>query len=264
MATVYLAYTTAGTETLRRHVEDRPINLLVAYPLLEQFEKDRKYFNLQKWVMDSGAFSVWNSGGTIDVKEYCKACKDVDACEVASLDDIMSWEQSKKNAQDMWDLGVEEAIPVFHYEEPTEYLDWCCKHADKIALGARIKTRPKWLKACFGRIWRKFGPKKVHGFGMASATATKNFPFDSVDASSWGTAPGRFGQFCGFTGKQIHLKSRMKKGGLQDLWVEVVEHFKRQDYSEAVWKKELSKMIDRSEDMVYPGMFGGKLWENGK
>lgn len=248
MSTVYLAYTTAGSETLRRHLKDRPVNLLVAYPLLDTFMRERKKFNIEKWMLDSGAFSVYNSGKTINVYEYINACRSVDACEIVSLDDIDSWKISKRNAEIMWDAGIG-AMPVFHYREPLEYLDWCCENAEKVGLGAMIKTRPRWLKAVFARSWKK-EPVKFHGFGMASRRAVETVPFDSVDSSSWGTAPGRFGQYAGYTGKQIHLKSRMKKGGLQDLWVEVVEHMRRQDWSEARWRVQLNKLIDRSEDLI--------------
>lgn len=250
MATMYLAFTTAGIETLKRHVNDRPVNMLVAYPLLKTFMRERKNFNVQKWIMDSGAFSVANSGKTINIYEYMTACRSVDAAEVIALDDLNSWAISKRNTELMLAAGIP-AMPVYHHGEPIEYLDWCCQNAEKIGLGSKIKTKPLWLKSTMDHIWKNFGPTKVHGFGMAGRKAVQVVPFDSVDASSWGTAVGRFGQFCGYTGKQIHLKTRMKKGGFQDVWIEVTEHFRRQDYSEAIWKGELDKLVDRTESL-YP------------
>lgn len=242
MATVYLAYSTAGVDTLKRHSEDAPVDMLVAYPLLEHFEKHRKYFNIRKWILDSGAFSVWNSGKTIDLNEYIRVCRDVDACEVIALDDILSWQISQKNAATMFAAGIQ-ALPVYHYREPVKYLEWCVKHSEKIGLGSMTKTRPQWLKWVFSKIW----PHKVHGFGMAGWKAVEAVPFDSVDASSWATAAARFGQFAGFTGKQIHLKSRMRASGPTDLWCEVIEHKRRATWSEGRWKKELAKLKDRNE-----------------
>ena len=247
MATVYLSLSSAGEETLRRHSDEGPLDLLVAYPLLDYFNRIRPYISVRKWMLDSGAFSVYNSGGFIDIKEYIKVCKDVDACEVIALDDMDSWQKSMQNTSQMWTSGVRNAMPVFHVGEPWEYLAWCVKHADKIGLSGKIKTRPKWLGQCFARFWKK-NPKKVHGFGMAGWRALQTAPFDSVDASSWATAPGRFGQYAGYTGRQIHLKSRMKGSSSKDLWVEVVEHQKRAKWSEDRWAGELAKLKDRSEE----------------
>jgi len=256
MATVYLAFSTAGIATLKHHAEDKAVNMLVAYPLLDIFMKERKHFNIEKWVLDSGAFSVFNSGKTISVYEYINACRGLDAAEVIALDDLESWGKSKRNAQIMWAAGIN-AMPVYHQGEPLEYLDWCCENSDKVGLGSKIKTKPKWLKAVFAHVWKKHGPKKLHGFGMAGLRAVETAPFDSVDASSAFTSVGRFGQFAGFTGHQIHLRTRMKKGGFFDVWVEIVEHMRRQTWSEARWKGELTKLVDRTEDL-YSGAYKEK------
>lgn len=245
MATVYLALSSAGIETLKRHAGDEPVNLLVAFPLLDLFEKHRKDFNIQKWVLDSGAFSAWNSGVQISLKNYMIACKSCDACEVVGLDDINDVTVTQRNLGTMWSQGIR-AIPVFHQGESEAHLQWCCKYADKIGVGSRKKGRKDWLKQVMAKIW----PKKVHGFSLAGREVLDLVPFDSVDASSWATAPGRFGQFAGFTGKQIHLKSRMNASGVQDLWCEVVEHMKRQKRSEFIWREKLAQLTNRSE-VVY-------------
>jgi hypothetical protein len=84
---------------------------------------------------------------------------------------------------------------------------------------------------------------------MAGWRSVESVPFDSCDASSWATAPARFGQFAGFTGRQIHLKTRMTTGIKSDLWCEVLEHMKRAKWSENRWKRELSRLTNRSENM---------------
>lgn len=242
MATVYMAFSSAGIETLKRHVADGPVNMLVAFPLLDLFEKHRKEFNIQKWVLDSGAFSAWNSGMVVNLECYIAAAKSCDACEIVGLDDIGDVLQTKKNLSRMWSAGLK-AIPVFHQGEPEAHLEWCCKHVDKIGFGSRKKGRKEWLKLAMQKIW----PKKVHGFSLAGRDMLELIPFDSVDASSMWTAPGRFGQFAGFTGRQVHLKARMTKDNPVDLWCEVVEHQKRQKESEWRWREYLSQLVDRSE-----------------
>lgn len=246
MARVYLAYTPWGLDTLQRHKTDRAVNILISFAFWEAFIEIKDTINIGKLILDSGAFSVAHAGLTIDINKYIHVCKTSGALEVFALDDMLSWRKSQENTLRMWDAGVP-AIPVYHMEEPINYLNWCCKYAPlgKIALSSRIKTRPNWLLQHFGHIWKNFGPMKIHGFGMASKTATTLVPFDSVDASSWGTASGRFGQFAGYTGTQVQLKSRMNKYRKLDLWVEVLEHMKREDYSEHVFRKELAKLTNR-------------------
>jgi hypothetical protein len=240
MARVYLAWSSAGVATLHKHKEDRAINLLVSYAIWDQYLKTKDGINIKSMILDSGAFSVFNSGKTIDINHFIHIAKTSGAGEVFALDDMVSWQRSQMNTLKIWNAGIA-AIPVYHMNEPIEYLDWCCKHSPcgKIALSSRIKTRPEWLAQMFGHIWKEHGPIKIHGFGMASSRALEAQPFDSVDASSWATAPGRFGQYAGFTGKQIHLKTKMRKGVDTDLWVECMEHFRREDMSEFRWRKEL-------------------------
>jgi hypothetical protein len=258
VATVYMAFSSAGIDTLKRHAGDQPVNMLVAFPLLDLFEKHRRDFNIQKWVLDSGAFSAWNCGMQIDLTSYMIAAKSCDACEIVGLDDISNYKQTIVNLSKMWAAGIK-AIPVFHQGEPVTHLEWCCKHADKIGFGSRKKGRKEWLKACMQAIW----PKKVHGFSLAGRDMLELIPFDSVDASSMWTAPGRFGQFAGFTGRQVHLKSRMTKDNPVDLWCEVLEHQKRQVESEWRWRHFLPALTDRSETLYTTplgvGSFSAKL-----
>lgn len=234
MTTVYLAWSTSGSETLRRHVNDEPVDLLVAYPVLHQFLKVRADFNVRRWVLDSGAFSVFNSGAKINVEEYIATARDVDADEVFGLDVIGDPAQTRMNLDRMWSAGIK-AIPTYHRGSPISELRWCAANADKVAFGgvARMPEGPKvkWLKQAMQVVW----PKKVHAFGCAGRNALDAAPFHSADASSWVYAPQKMGAWAGYTGRQVALGAR----GIKDFWPEVVEHQKRARRAAAIWRADL-------------------------
>lgn len=240
MTTVYLAYGSGVAATLALHRGDEPVDLLVAYPVLDDFLRRRHEFNIRSWCLDSGAFSAHNSGLVIRPEEYTSRALDVDACEVFGLDVIGDADATRRNLERSWELGLA-AIPTFHYGEPEAALRWCADHAPKIALGGVAKmtrghraARYEWLKQCVARVW----PKRVHAFGCASWEAVRCAPFDSVDASSWGYAPQALGRWAGYTGRQQNLHSR----GKIDLWLEVVEHRKRAEWAAWRWRDELEEV----------------------
>lgn len=134
MTTVYLAWTPSASTTLARHKADAPVDLLVSFVVLKQFEKMRKDFNLRSWCMDSGAFSVHNSGDRVDLNEYLAASKAVDANEIFALDVIGDPVASRVNYEKSWAAGVR-AIPTFHSGSPWSELAWVCGRSEKIALG---------------------------------------------------------------------------------------------------------------------------------
>lgn len=236
MTTLYLAYGSAAHETLSKHAGDGPVSLLVAYPELQNFLKRRHEYNVERWVMDSGAFTVMNSGGTIDVNDYAQACLAVqgDAAEIFGLDVIGDHVGTRKNNEHLWNMGID-AIPAFHMGEPWSALD-AMKDRPKIALGGIARKgsgRELWIKQCFARVW----PKKIHGFGLTARAMMALAPFHSVDSASWIFGPA-FGVWSGFTGNYAKFSIR----GYRDFWIEVEEHRKREAWAKWRWAKEMAQL----------------------
>lgn len=243
MARVYLAWSSAGVPTLHKHYNDGPVNLLASYAIWDQFLTSKPGINIGNLQIDSGAFSVFRSGKVIDINKFITVAKQNPTAEIFSLDEIGDWKKSQGNTLKIWSAGIR-AMPIYHAGEPISYLCWCVENTPcgKIAIACTSKDRAGWVRETFKYVWEKYGGIKIHGLAMASAKMLAVAPFDSVDASSWATAPGRFGQFCQFTGHQIHLKSKMRKGVDSDLWGECVEHQKREKYSEFCWRYELQRL----------------------
>jgi len=149
--------------------------------------------------LDSGAYSADKSGKPLDLDTYINFIHDhIDTFTIyANLDVIGDWQKTWENQKVMESAGLS-PIPVHHLEDPMKCLDWCLEY-DYFALGgvaggATMKDRIRFFNKCWDIICDKEGypQSKVHGFGMASPQLVKQFPWYSIDSSSW-VAYGRYG-----------------------------------------------------------------------
>lgn len=218
--------------------------ILVSYYFRKNFEKIKPEINYRDWVMDSGAYSAWNAGAIIDLKEfieYCKFMKEFDPklTEIFALDVIGDHVLSLKNTEAMWAEGIE-AIPCYHIGEPWSALMHMAKNYPKIALGgvARMKGKQKldWARKCMNAVW----PKKVHGFGFGSEPCVMAAPFHSVDATSWSTRPQRFGQWqsLGLAAAKDSLPLRRN----HQLQLEVAWYLELEQRAKHRWEKQLQEL----------------------
>jgi hypothetical protein len=233
MTRIYLAWNQKGHETLARHADEGPVDVLIAYPFLHQFSRLRKHYNLGSVALDSGAFSAWNSGTKIDLADYTAAAKDFQCDEVFGLDVVWNPEATQRNLEAMWEAGVD-AIPCFHGGSPWRWLDWAAQRP-KIAVSSRLPKKREWLLQVFARVH----PKRVHGFALAGRTMLSTVPFDSVDACSWEFGPAARGSWAGYRGdRPLRLAAR----GIDDFWVEVENVRRRQRWAAARWGTALQRI----------------------
>lgn len=237
---------------------DKPA-VLIAYPFLDEFLRDRQRFPglYRNWVLDSGAFSAFNSGVTIDRDEFTDRAAqllatDTTLLEVFALDVIGDWRASLRNAERMNEHGVP-AIPTFHADEPLDYLKGIARDYPKIALGGvALRTPHKklaWAEQCFAHVW----PCKVHGFAFAGKNATMRLPFHSVDASNWKVGPMQWGRFLqlnpnkSFFGLSSHSTNkgiRNTATTIQGIRGEVEEHLRLERIVRGRWRKEMAALGD--------------------
>ncbi len=141
--------------------------------------------------LDSGAFSAMHSGAQINIDAYIEFIKEHGTKfeKVAALDCIGDWRGTEKNLQYMRGKGVN-PIPVFHTNEPFDYLDNLLKENDYLCLGVTgSKLRQPqiiaWLVEVFKRRERINPDCKMHGFALTSAKIMKYFDWDSCDSTTW-------------------------------------------------------------------------------
>lgn len=210
--------------------------LLVSYVYLRQFLENRHRYHYRDWVMDSGAFSAFNSGTEIRLQDYIDCCKkllaeDPTLTEVFALDVVGDEKASLRNTEEMWRQGVP-AIPCFHYGEPWEMLTKLCKAYPKVAIGGCVgkKDKDQFAGQCFARAW----PKKFHGFGFGSEKSIMMFPWHSTDATNWEIAPCRYGHWKAFGGAKVSVR-----GSQQNLRAEVEWYLDLEQRARQRWKKEM-------------------------
>lgn len=152
-----------------------------------------------KIFLDSGAFSAYTQGVTINLKEYAHYIKShPDFFEVVEgqplvsvLDAIGDPDETYRNQKRLEAEGVR-VLPCYHYGEPEEVLQYYIEHYDYITIGGMVPISSPQLKIWLDRLWGKYltNPNgepiiRVHGFGMTSAPLMERYPWYSVDSSSW-------------------------------------------------------------------------------
>ena len=164
--------------------------------------------NGRSLLIDSGAFSAWNSNRIINIGEYTDwVLENLDKADFfVNLDvipgspgKIPSSVEVEDSAKKGWrnyhymlrrGVPVEKLIHVFHMGEE---MKWLNRMLDFPYIGLSPandrNTRDKklWLERCMDVVTDKDGMplNKWHGFAVTSPSMMKEFPWYSVDSASW-------------------------------------------------------------------------------
>lgn len=136
--------------------------------------------------IDSGAFSAESKKVSINIDEYCKFLIDTKAITYAGLDVIRDWKKTKANTEYMVKEYGLNPIPTFHLGSPISALEEMMDYP-YIALGGLVWSQG--AKSHLNEVWHYIlnnNPKlKVHGFGTTNIDLMKEYPWYSVDSSSY-------------------------------------------------------------------------------
>lgn len=185
MTDIYCAFSVTGKPTFRYMAErGMKCNLLVSYYYLRDYERSEAKVCGAKLMLDSGAFSAWKSGKSIDIDKLIEETLNPRWGDTVSLDVIGDAEASARNCEYMRSRGSK-AYPVFHIGDPWSLLDQYCSIYPKLGLSCRFGEAHvqsmRWLEQCFRRCW----PHLFHSFGWVKEDMLMEFPFHSADTSSW-------------------------------------------------------------------------------
>lgn len=159
-------------------------------------------------VIDSGAYSAWNSGKAIDLEEYCDWLEDKHDLlwHYYSLDAIpgrkgqgyaptrvqidkaskLGW----KNYTRMLDRGLK-PVPVFHQFEDYRWLDRIIEtEPDLIGISPNkavpMNDRIQWTNHFFNYVCggKPYPARKYHGLGISGPRLVYRFPWYSIDTTA--------------------------------------------------------------------------------
>lgn len=152
-----------------------------------------------KVFLDSGAYSAYTQGGSIDLGRYCDYIhRNQDIIKMAAALDVIDFDdpkraakQSFRNLMEMERRGVK-AVPTYHQGEPEEALQHYASNYDYVLLGGLVGTSAKQLMVWLDHIFGKYltngdGTLKtrVHLFGVTSLPLMMRYNATSVDSSTW-------------------------------------------------------------------------------
>lgn len=174
-------------------MDDLKLNILVAYPYFSkdvvEAIKDRQ--QEIRLIVDSGAFTAWKAGKTIEIDSYCRFIESlpIKPWRYFSLDKVGDPHGSMKNYETMIRRGFN-PIPVFTRGEHPSALEDYYKTSDLVGIGGLVKT-PKNVNFVKG-IMPFIRGRKVHLLGFGNHNAIAYFKPYSFDSSSWSSGV-RFG-----------------------------------------------------------------------
>lgn len=175
--------------------------------------------------IDSGAFSAWNKGASINIDEYIEFCKFIEKkypfnkYHIVNLDVIpgkpgviptkqqieYSAEKGWENYEYMKSRGLN-PIHIFHQHEDWSWLYKLKDSSDYIGISPdnsqSVPSRVSWLKQVFARIK---GEVKTHGFACTGPSFMEVAPFYTTDSSSWLNS-SRYGHITVFDKKEKKIK----------------------------------------------------------
>lgn len=214
-------------------------SILVSFAYAKGWAKNKHLTTFREVILDSGAYTAWGAGETIDLQEFAEWAKeqiatDPRVTEVFTLDVIGgTWQESLRNTEALWKQGIE-AIPVFHVGEPTSVLKALARDYPKISLGGAVgyARKVEWASLCFREVW----PKKIHGLGFGHTMATK-LPWHSLDSSSWSIMPLRFGKWACMPHKATTIP--IKRPRRVNRWSEVEYFLREEENARMFWRGRL-------------------------
>jgi hypothetical protein len=209
---VYMAafYHTAKTIAEGRSVHKRITAANYVYPwILESFYyfdnamKQSMQQDKRDVFMDSGAFTAFTQGVSLDLRKYADFLKrDTDVYHIASNIDVIGRgkeQETYDNQKKLENLvGPNIVMPVHHVRD---HDDWLRRYMDEgydyIFLGGMVPESIPDLRLWLDHVWTKYltnpdgtAKIKIHGFGLTTEELMFRYPWYSVDSTSWVLASG--------------------------------------------------------------------------
>lgn len=181
---------------------------------------------IEGYALDSGAYTAWKQGRRVNMDRLVEWYERHDSADFRlMLDEIGGSEMEQRRALYEMERAGQDVVPVFHGPgcESWRWFDELCERYPLVALGSIVKDNTseaatRWLMDVFDRVCdRETGLPRVALHGLRMTSRMSDFPFASVDGSTWVTAAknGRMPTRRGQTEAPLGFAS----ADLQEMWV---------------------------------------------
>lgn len=198
---IFLAATNGGMTRAQR------AEVFAKYPpkyILETFYEGEKACRFalhtvgnKNFLLDSGAFSYLNGKQITknDMDMYVKRyIRFINQYEIKyffemDVDSIFGLETVKYWRKQIETQTGKKCIPVWHKQRGVDYWKQMCRDYDYIAIGGLVLSARKQEYPSYQKLveYAAIRGIKVHGLGFTKTKILKEYPFYSVDSSSWMT-----------------------------------------------------------------------------
>lgn len=135
-------------------------------------------------MLDSGAFSAWKKGESINVEDYVNYIRAGCVGKYVVLDVVGDPEETDFNQRTMEESGLY-PIPVFHIGSKWERLDMLAGKYPLIALGGTVGRSRTERETFFDEVFARHPETCYHGLGMTIPALMRKYPWMSVDSTTW-------------------------------------------------------------------------------
>ena len=174
--------------------------LLQAYPYMSKEIVDILNVNQHqtRFVLDSGAFTAWKAGKTVNLDEYCRFIETLPfkPWRYFTLDVVGDPAKTLSNYETMLKRGFK-PVPIFTRGEDISVLEEYYKTSDVVGIGGLVGTEGN--KGFVKGIMTKVGNRKVHWLGFTSHPFIVHYKPHMCDSSAWNSG-AMYGTLCVYLG----------------------------------------------------------------
>lgn len=151
-----------------------------------------------RFLLDSGAFTAWKAGKTINLDEYCKFIESLPfkPWRYFTLDVVGDPAATLKNYETMLRRGFN-PVPIFTRGEDPLVLEDYYKTSDVVGIGGLVKTEKN--KGFVKGIMKRAAGRRVHLLGFTNMNFIRALKPYMADSSSWQSAQ-MYGSVCVYFG----------------------------------------------------------------
>lgn len=132
----------------------------------------------------SGAYSAWKKEEIISLEDYIEYIQNNNFNKYVVLDVVGDPEQTNYNLRKMEEANLS-PLPVFHIGTDWAVLDDYVSRYSLICIGGTVGKPKQVRNDFFTEVFERHPNHKFHGLGMTTPEFLHQFPWYSVDSTTW-------------------------------------------------------------------------------